>query len=155
LVTSLTHVAASEEVARCRTLNRWAPPAMIRAQCRRLAVALSATLPGCTVNRPIELSPGPTGVAEYLATHQPSDLLVTDRGGHSKWFHNPRLDGDTLRGLRSRDLPRQVLAIPIGEINGLATAQFSTGRTVGLVAALVGVLTVTVLIAASHGPEPL
>jgi hypothetical protein len=87
-------------------------------------------------------------------TQQHSDLFVTDRAGHSEWFHNPRLDGDTLRGLRSRELPRQPLAIPIGEIHGLATAQVSTARTVGLVGALLGVVTATVLIAASHGPEP-
>lgn len=151
--------------------SRWAPPATtasagtqkeravtmppVRVRCCRFAIVLSATLAGCSVNRPIELSPGPTGVAEYLVTQQHSDLLVTDRAGHSEWFHNPRLDGDTLRGLRSRALPRQPLAIPIGEIHGLATAQVSTARTVGLVGALLGVLTATVLIAASHGPEPL
>jgi hypothetical protein len=128
------------------------PP--VRVRCCRLAGVLCATLAGCSVTRPIELSPGPAGVTEYLVTQRHSDLLVTDRAGHSAWFHNPRLEGDTLRGLRSRQLPRQPLAIHIDQIHGLAAAQVSTARTVGLVGALLGVLTVTVLIAASHGPEP-
>src|SRR2546422_5425803 len=74
-----------------------------RAHVRRRALALPAVVVACSVNRPISPTPEPAAVANYLAAHHHPDLLVTDSVGHSRWLHNARLDGDTLRGLRSEE----------------------------------------------------
>jgi hypothetical protein len=117
-------------------------------------LTLPLVLAACSVNRPVALAPGPAGVTEYLAAHRPSDLLVTDSAGRSRWVHNPTLDGDTLRGLRNRELPRERLAIPVMQVRSLAAPQFSTGRTLGLVGGVLGTLVMAIVVLAGNGAHP-
>jgi len=94
-------------------------------------------LSACAVNRPVALSPDSGALAGFLAAHHPTDVLVTDSSGHSQMVHDPRIDGDSLRGLRNRELPRLRLAIPVNTISAIAVPEFSAGRTVGLAGAIV------------------
>src|SRR3989449_402698 len=121
-----------------------------RAHVRRYALALPAVVVACSVNRPISPTPETAAVANYLAAHHHPDLLVTDSVGHSRWLHNARLDGDTLRGLRSRELPREQVAIPLTQVRSVAAPQLSTGRTAGLVGGVLGALLITVV---AFGPQ--
>jgi len=111
------------------------------------------TVSACAANKPVALSPGPAAVSNFFATHHPTDVLVTDSTGHSQMVHDPQIDGDSLRGLRNRELPRLRLAIPVNNINGIAVPQLSAGRTLGLVGAIVGAAAVGVVILAS-GAKP-
>ncbi len=111
------------------------------------------SLSACTVNRPVALTPDPGAMADFFATHHPTDVLVTDSSGHSRMVHDPRIDGDSLRGLRNRELPRERLSIPLAGINGIAVPEFSAGRTLGLAGALVALAAVGVLILAG-GAKP-
>jgi hypothetical protein len=100
------------------------------------------------------LTPGPAGVAQYLASQHPLDLFVTDAAGHTQWLHEPYLDGDTLRGLRNRELPPERVAVPVTRIQSLAVPEISSGRTLGLVGGLFGAAILTILIIGSVGPQP-
>jgi hypothetical protein len=126
----------------------------LSAHVRRCALVLPAVVVACSVNRPISPTPEPAAVADYLAAHHHSDLLLTDSVGHSRWLHNARLDGDTLRGLRSRELPREQVAIPLTQVRSVAAPQFSTGRTAGLVGGVLGALLITIVVLAANGPHP-
>jgi hypothetical protein len=118
-----------------------------------LVCLASAVLVACSINRPIAAAPEPAALGDYLAAHRPPDLLITDSAGHSRWIHNPRLDGDTLRGVRSRELPRWQVAIPLTTVRSVAAPQFSTGRTAVLVASVLGALTFAVLILSGSQPD--
>src|SRR5258707_14536196 len=107
------------------------------------------TISGCAVNRPVILSPDPGTISEFFAEHNPKYILVIDSSGHSQIVHDPRLDGDSLRGLRNRELPRLRLSIPVNTISRIAVPQFSAGRTLGLAGAIVATAVVGVLILAS------
>ena len=120
---------------------------------RKAVIALPAVLVACSINRPIPAAPDPAALGDYLAAHRPPDLLVTDTAGRSRWIHKPRLDGDTLRGVRNRELPRWQVAIPLTTVRSVAAPHFSTGRTVGLVGAVLGALTVAVLIMSGVQPD--
>jgi hypothetical protein len=111
------------------------------------------TLSACAVNRPVALSPGPAAISDFFAAHRPTDVLVTDSSGHSQMVHDPQIDGDSLRGLRNRELPRLRLSIAVNKISGMAVPEFSAGRTVGLVGAIVAVAAVGVVILA-NGAKP-
>jgi len=97
----------------------------------------------CSVTRPAFLptpSPSEQGRTTYPA------LLVTDSAGHARWVYNARVEGDTLRGLRSPDMPRERIAMPIDQVRAVAAPRFSPGRTVGLISGLVGVVVAAVLL---------
>lgn len=104
---------------------------------------------GCSTNRAVLSGPEPQTLSQYLATSHPQDILVTDKHGGSHWMHNPVVDGDTLRGVRSRDLPQPKLAIAIADVSEVEEPHFSGGKTLGLVGAIVGVTGVLLLILAS------
>src|SRR2546425_10569495 len=83
------------------------------AHVRRRALALPAVVVACSVNRPISPTPEPAAVANSLAAHPHPDLLVNDPVAHSRSLHNARLDGGTLRVLRSTELPREPAPRPL------------------------------------------
>jgi hypothetical protein len=122
----------------------------------RYVLALPIVVAACSVNRPIALAPGAAGVAEYLSAHHPPDVLVTDSAGHSQWIHRVKLDGDTIRGLRNRQLPPEQVAIPVTQLRSLAIPALSGGRTVGLVCGLLGALAITIaVLATGNHDQPL
>jgi hypothetical protein len=119
-----------------------------------LVVCLApAVLAACSINRPIPAAPEPAALGDYLAAHRPPDLLITDSAGRARWIHNPRLDGDTLRGVRSRELPRWQVAIPLTTVRSVAAPQFSTGRTAVLVGSVLGAATIAILILSGVTPD--
>jgi hypothetical protein len=94
--------------------------------------------------------PQPQSLGAYLASKHPADILVTDRRGGTHWYHNPAVDGDTLRGVRSRELPQPRLAMAISDIDRVEEPHFSTGKTLGLIGAVLGAAAVGILILASN-----
>ena len=115
----------------------------------RGAVLLLLVLSGCSANREVLTRPEPQSLSAYLSSHHPSDILVTDSHGGSQWFHNPSVDGDTLRGLRGRELPQSRLALAVGDVAGVEEPQFSGGKTLGLVGAVLVVTGAALAIALS------
>jgi len=116
----------------------------------RGGVLLLLVLGGCSANRQVLTKPEPQGLSDYLATHRPSDILVTDSRGGTHWFHDPVVDGDTLRGVRNRELPQPRLALPISDVAGVEEPHVSTGKTLGFLGAML-VVSVTALVIALHG----
>lgn len=117
---------------------------------------LAGALAACTVNRTVSVRPDPDSLAEYLQARHPADLLVTDSLGGAQWVHRARVDGDTLRGLRNRELPSQNLAIPVTRISAIAIPRLSAARTIGLVGAVLAAATVAIaMLAGRHRNEPL
>jgi len=113
----------------------------------RFLIIVPIVLLACSVTRPAFLrTPFPT---EQGRTTYPA-LLVTDSAGRARWVYNAWVEGDTLRGLRSPDMPRERIALPIDQVRAVATPRFSPGRTVGLIAGLGGVVIAALLLA----PEP-
>lgn len=110
-------------------------------------VALGLALAACSANREVATHPEPAGLSAYLATRHPSDILVTDARGDSHWVHNPTVVGDTLRGVRGRDLPQLPIALPIGDVTDVEEPHFSTGKTLGLVGAVLVVTAAALVIA--------
>lgn len=104
----------------------------------------------CTSNRAAVTAAGPETLSAYLASSNPADILVTDKSGGSHWYHNPTMDGDSLRGVRGHDLPRYPVAIAVADIAGIQEAHFSAGRTLGLIGGVLAVVTAAVLILGSQ-----
>lgn len=103
----------------------------------------------CTANRAVVTAPEPQSVGAYLTTNHPADILVTDNRGASQWYHNPRLDGDSLRGVRGHDLPQLPVSIAVSQIAGIQEPHFSTGKTLGLLGGVVATAAVALLILGS------
>jgi len=101
----------------------------------------------CSVTRPAFL-PTPSPTEQGRTTHPA--LLVTDSAGRARWVYNAWVEGDTLRGLRSPDMPRERIALPIDQVRAVAAPRFSLRRTVGLIAGLGGVVMAALLLA----PDP-
>ena len=107
----------------------------------RFLLFVPIVLLACSVTRPALLpTPSPTHRSTYRA------LLVTDSAGRARWVYNAWVDGDTLRGLRSPDMLRERIALPINQVRAVAAPRFSPGRTVGLISGLVGVVVAAVLL---------
>jgi hypothetical protein len=113
----------------------------------RSAVLLLLVLGGCSANRQVLTRPEPQGLSAYLASHHPSDILVHDAQGGSQWFHSPSVDGDTLRGVRGRELPQTRLALAVGDVAGIEEPHFSGGKTLGLIGAVLVVSGAALVIA--------
>jgi len=113
----------------------------------RFLLFVPIVLLACSVTRPALLpTPSPThqGRSTYPA------LRVTDSAGRARWVYNAWVDGDTLRGLRSPDMLRERIALPINQVRAVAAPRFSPGRTVGLIAGLGGVVMAVFLLT----PDP-
>ena len=101
----------------------------------------------CSVTRPTAL-PVPSASAQDRITYPA--LLVTDSTGRARWVYDAWVEGDTLRGQRAADAPRARIAMPLSQVKAVAAPRFSTGRTVGLIGGMVGVVLAAVLLA----PDP-
>src|SRR5436309_2521221 len=101
----------------------------------------------CSVTRPTSL-PAPSASAQDRTIYPA--LLVTDSTGRARWVYDAWVEGDTLRGLRAADAPRERIAVPLSQVKAVAAPRFSTGRTVGLIGGVVGVVLAAVLLA----PDP-
>lgn len=113
---------------------------------KRVLVAVPLVLLACSVVRPVSLPAPSTGEARttYAA------LLVTDSAGHAQWVYNAFVEGDTLRGVRNPQASRESIALPLSQVKSVGAARFSTGRTLGLLGTLGGMVVAAVLMA----PKP-
>jgi hypothetical protein len=113
---------------------------------KRVLLVVPLFFLACSVVRPISL-PAPS-TSEHGTTY--TALLVTDTTGHAQWVYNAFVDGDTLRGVRNPQASRESIALPLSRVRSVATARFSTGRTVGLFGTLAGMVVAAALMA----PKP-
>ena len=60
---------------------------------------------GCSVSRPVPVTPDAASLQGYLAEHPAADLRVTERCGRKYWVHAPEVRGDSLVGRRGYDVP--------------------------------------------------
>lgn len=105
---------------------------------KRIVLVVPLVFLGCSVVRPISLPAPSTGEARTTYTA----LLVTDATGHAQWVYNAFVEGDTLRGVRNPQGGRERVALPLSDVKSVAAARFSTGRTLGLVGTLGGIVLV-------------
>ena len=106
--------------------------------------ALTLGVGACSANRDVLAAPQPQSLSGYLAANHPSDIRITDRRGHTHWFHHPVVDGDTLRGVRNHDLPQPRLALAIADVGRVEEPHFSALKTVGFFAAFTAVIAAAV-----------
>ena len=106
----------------------------------------------CGTNREVLAGPAPTTFSDYLASHHPSDIQVTDKRGGVHWFHHPVVDGDTLRGVRNNALPQPRLAIAIADIDRVDEPHFSALKTIGYFGAFFAAvgLVLVIVVGSSH-----
>ena len=123
-------------------------------QLRWVSLFCSATLLACTIARPVDVAPEPASVAAFLAAHHPADLQVIDSAGHARWLHNPRLNGDTLRGLRDRGPLPPSVSIPLSQVRAFAIPKFSGARTLSLAGGFLAVSAVALIVLVPDGPRP-
>jgi hypothetical protein len=110
--------------------------------------------PACTSTQTLAVAPTPEEIGPFLQDQRPADIRITDTAGRQLWIHNPRLVGDTLRGVTRREPPQAPLAIPLTQIRASAVPRFSAGRTAGLVGGLLGGAGLALLVLATSGSEP-
>jgi len=109
---------------------------------KRVLLVVPLVFLACSVVRPISL-PAPS-TSEHPTTY--SALLVTDATGHAQWVYNAFVEGDTLRGVRNPQASREHIALPLSQVKSVAAARFSTGRTLGLVGTLGGMVVAVALL---------
>lgn len=107
---------------------------------KRMLLAVPIVFLACSVVRPISL-PAPSSSEA---------LLVTDVRGHAQWVYDAFVEGDTLRGVRNPQGGREGVALPLSEVKSVAAARFSTGRTLGLVGTLGGMVLAVLLMMQNH-----
>ena len=108
---------------------------------KRILLVVPIVFLACSVVRPVSL-PAPS-TTEAPKTY-PS-LLVTDSTGHAQWVYNAFVEGDTLRGVRNPQASRESIALPLSQVRSVAAARFSTGRTLGLLGTLGGIVVAAAL----------
>jgi hypothetical protein len=89
-------------------------------------------------------------VENYLRDHPNAVLRVIDSTGRTRWVYETSLNGDTLRGFRVPTMPRQPVAIRLGETREVAAPRFSAVHTLGLVGGILALVGGLALMA----PEP-
>ena len=103
---------------------------------------------GCSVTRPMPVTPDAAALRSYLAEHPTADVQVTARSGRRYWMHAPEVLGDSLVGRRGYDVPVRHLSVGLDDVVELRTGHFSAGRTAGVVGgvlALAGVALVLLI----------
>ncbi len=109
---------------------------------KRVLLVLPIVFLACSVVRPVSL-PAPS-TSESPKTYPA--LLVTDSTGHAQWVYNAFVEGDTLRGVRNPQASREHIALPLSQVKSVAAARFSTGRTLGLLGTLGGMVVAVALL---------
>ena len=72
--------------------------------------------------------------AEYVAAHNPSQILVLDNGGTIHLVDGPSMKGDTLTGIESGT--PDSLALPVDQVEDAMVRRVGKGRTAMLVSGL-------------------
>jgi hypothetical protein len=116
-----------------------------RAGKEALLAALLLWGAACNSNREVLTTPEPQTLGTYLASRHPADILVTEKSGGTRWIHNPVVEGDSLRGVRGHDLPRLPVSIAVADVARVEEPHFSTGKTLGLIGALLAVTAAALL----------
>ena len=101
---------------------------------------------GCSVSRPVPVTPDAASLQGYLAEHPIADLRVTERSGRRYWVHAPEVRGDSLVGRRGYDVPARRVAVGLEDVAELHTGHFSAGRTAGAVGGTLAVAGVALLL---------
>jgi hypothetical protein len=96
-------------------------------------------LSGCSVTRPMPVTPDAASLRGYLAEHPTADVRVTARSGKRFWLHTPEVQGDSLVGRRGYDIPVRHLSVGLDQGAQLHTGHFSAGRTAGVVGGVLAV----------------
>jgi hypothetical protein len=107
---------------------------------RFLAATLLSVTAGCSSLSPV------SDPFRFINETRPPLVYVTYETGAIMMLENPTVGGDSLRGTRPGD-PQQV-ALPVRQVQRVATVRFNGGRTALLVAGLgvaAGVVTYAVL----------
>jgi hypothetical protein len=101
---------------------------------------------GCSVSRPVPVTPDAASLQGYLAEHPAADLRVTERSGRKYWVHAPEVRGDSLVGRRGYDTPARSVGVGLADVAELHTGHFSAGRTAGVVGGALAVAGVALLL---------
>jgi hypothetical protein len=101
---------------------------------------------GCSVTRPMPVTPDAAALRSYLAEHPTADVRVTARSGRRYWVHAPEVRGDSLVGRRGYDVPVRHLSVGLDDVVELRTGHFSAGRTAGVVGGVLAVAGVALLL---------
>jgi hypothetical protein len=120
---------------------------MARRHCCVIRLGVCVLIAGCSVTRPMPVTPDAPMLRSYLAEHPTANLRVTARSGRQYWMPAPEVRGDSLVGRQGYDVPVQHLSVGLDDVVELRTGHFSAGRTAGLVGgvlALAGVALVLV-----------
>jgi hypothetical protein len=121
---------------------------MARRHCCVIRLGACMLMAGCSVTRPMPVTPDAATLRRYLAEHPTANVRVTARSGRKYWMHAPEVRGDSLVGRRGYDVPVQHLSVGLDDVVELRTGHFSAGRTAGVVGgvlALAGVALVLVI----------
>lgn len=101
-------------------------------------------LAGCSVTRPMPVTPDAAALRSYLTEHPTADIRVTARSDRKYWIHAPEIRGDSLVGRRGYDVPVRYLSLD--DVVDLRTRHASAGRTAGAVGGLLAVAGVALLL---------
>lgn len=101
---------------------------------------------GCSVTRPVPVTPDAVSLRSYLAEYPAANLRVTERSGRKYWVHAPEVRGDSLVGRWGYDVPVQPLRVGLDDVVELRTAHFSAGRTAGVVGGVLAAAGVALLL---------
>jgi hypothetical protein len=84
---------------------------------------------GCSVTRPVPVTPDAVSLTSYLAEHPAANLRVTERSGRKYWVHAPEVRGDSLVGRRGYDVPVRPLSVGLDDVIELRTGGIRNGST--------------------------
>jgi hypothetical protein len=94
---------------------------------------------GCSVTRPVPVTPAAASLRDYLAAHPTANLRVTERSGRKYWIHAPEVRGDSLVGRRGYDTPVRSMSVGLDDVAELRTGHYSAGRTAGAVGGVLAI----------------
>ena len=101
---------------------------------------------GCSVTRPVPVATDAPSLAGYLAEHPAANLRVTENSGKRYWVHAPKVQGDSLIGLRGYDVPARSVGVHLRDVVELSTGHFSPGRTAAAIGGALAAAGVTLAI---------
>jgi hypothetical protein len=111
---------------------------------RVIPIALLAATAGCMAT--YRVSP-----AEYIAQHNPAQILVMDDAGAIYLVDGPQVRGDTLLGIESGT--PDSLVLPVDHVEDALVKHRSTGKTAALIGGLTAGVGMAVFAIMTQGSE--